>query len=113
MRWADSDIRICRSRVFPWICLGVFPLSFSLSFSLSFGSCWLLVGGDRMPHPRMVPMLILGHALCSCGHISLAIDHICLRGVAWQFTSICSIDSVTPHIVQSSCCSLFGMFLQN
>ena len=47
------------------------------------------------------------------GHISLAIDHICLRGVAWQFTSICSIDSVTLHIVQSSRCSLFGMFLQN
>jgi len=104
MRCATLDRRICRRWLTPCILCHWWGLSPSSRFS-----CRSWFGGVIEPHPRIVPMLMTGHRSCSCGHRSSVRDHISLRGVAWQLVSMCSIDSVVPHIVQNSRCSFSGI----
>jgi len=65
-----------------------------------------------VPHPRMMPKLVSGQRFSACGQSSSARVQIILRGAAWQCTNMCSMDSVTLHVLQNSRCSLFSMCRQ-
>ncbi len=57
------------------------------------------------PQPRIIPREISGQRRGACGQRASASCQIVGWGVAWQRVSMCSIDSVTPHVVQNSRCS--------
>jgi len=83
------------------------------TFSLPLGFSWFsLEGSVIVLHPRMIPRLISGQRFYACSQRFSARPHIVLRGAAWQCTRMCSMDSMTLHVVQNSRCSLPGMCCQ-
>lgn len=88
MRYANSDIRICRSRAAPF---GYVTLLLSSAGGARF------IGNFMLPHPRMVPRLISGHRLFAWGHVSLARVHMWEDIPDLHCVRMCAIDSVIWH----------------
>ena len=99
IRWADSEMSICRRRVFPfWTVLVRGFLSFC-SWGL------FLFTMFRHPIPSIIPILMSGHGVSWCGHAFLARFQMIRFGLASHRVSMWFIDSVELHVGQNSLCS--------
>lgn len=103
IRWLASEIRICRSLVFPWdvIDIGLGPVCSGL----------LLSGREMLPAPSIVPIVISSHSDGSWGQSSRARVHIRWRAVELHSRRICCIDSVTPQMSNFPLSAWTGIFL--
>ena len=81
-------------------------------FGLLWSSGVSLIDGVMAPQPRMIPRVISGQRFGVCGQRASACCQSIFRGIAWHWVSICSMDSVTPHVVQNSHCSVFSRCCQ-
>src|SRR6266404_6958690 len=106
IRWADSEISICRSRFLP-ACV-VIRFVVSLSFSPS------VFGTSRFLQARIVPRLIWGHWFSRCGHFLLARDQTRLTVVLLHSTRMCvRVSLLAPvHCGHQILYSHSGMFSQ-
>lgn len=95
IRYAASDIKIFASLVAP---------AFTMGSSRGFSCSWFVGLGvvltSRSPMPSIVPMVIGGHSLSLCGHMSWAADHIFVPVLASHLVRMCSRVLFSLQIVQ-------------
>ena len=90
IRWAASEINICRSRVAP-LCFTEGPVFWLFLLS------WLASAVLRHKHPSIVPRLISGHRMSVCGHMFFAWFQTVEAWPTSHYRSVCFMFSIVAH----------------
>src|ERR1700677_2331864 len=93
IRCTASEMRIWRSLVAPF-CL-------STVHSLPSLPSWLPSCASMHAHPRMIPMVMFGHRILSCGHSFFASSHTMVTGGSLHVSMMWLMFSNVPQVLHS------------